>query len=811
VTVPLIGPDGRRYSLDESELQEALRQGYRIETEETPQTLGESASEVAHEAVQTVGAAAEGAVEGLAPGVLGYAVGAPKGERESDTSYARRRAEAKEMLQRREESPIARGLGELAGMVASPLNKLTAPLEGPRAATVLGRVTQKAVAGAPVGALYGAGSTVSDAMLGDVELTADKLIAGAGLGALLGFAGAGVGAAVEEGARAVMPKLGRSMGDAQKTLDELANDATVKATRAQQVVVNRIGEAKVAEAGRVIRERGHLNVLSNPDDIAKSIEADLAKVGSTKGGFLDAADAAATKPNFGEALKAVDDFAAKLSPLERETVAGNLSKARTALEDIATDPKAGTWRAFDKWKQDLQAMAKFSRGAAEDDLALGLRRQLASVAREELDRQLVPALAKDGAAFLESKATYAALKDAQKLAQSGASRAGGLGLKDLLVGTLGGSLHPAGIATAIGSKFMREHGPALVAKTADAISKSPALAAVAKSMSTQVAGIAPKLGPYGIALAEAFQQSPAMGLATHMTMAQVDPNYEATTTAVGLGKEGPEEHKAALGRAHNLAALAVTAKSTDEEIHSYVERIVKGSGTPSRGSVLAKQDFGNKRMRRSAEASHDKRVEEIRQLATDPNALLERMSKNLEAVGPVAPAVSAALTARAAAAVKYLAQAAEVPPRAGPLAREWTPTQAERFTFAQKLEVVEDPMSVMRHAAAGTLTDTQLEALKTVYPSLYRSMSDAALEKVASDPKNVPYPARMMLSRLTGIDVDGTLSAASIMANQTAIQKSRHNDEAQKQQAAASAGSSPMTLAQRMALPSQRGQLEEGD
>ena len=76
-------------------------------------------------------------------------------------------------------------------------------------------------------------------------------------------------------------------------------------------------------------------------------------------------------------------------------------------------------------------------------------------------------------------------------------------------------------------------------------------------------------------------------------------------------------------------------------------------------------------------------------------------------------------------------------------------------------------MSILEHAAAGTLVPEQVAALNAVYPMLGRSIGDAALSRLEAGAK-VPYRARLMVSLLTDVDVDGTL--ASIGPNQQAIQ-----------------------------------------
>jgi hypothetical protein len=797
--INLIGPDGKPWELDNDDpaaLDEAFRQGFKRPVDPVSKSGLETAGE-------TGAAGVLGAVEGLTGGLSDVVMGLAARPDRSGFVDPAARAGIREARKLKEEHPVARGAGELVGSFV-PWGAATAAIEGPRAATALGRVAQKTLGGAATGALYGAGSTLGDTALQDSpQLTAEKLVASAGLGALLGGAGSGIFGALEEGAGAALSKLGGVK--ANKTLEDFANDRAVAATRATQKAVDKLGDARVNEVGQMLRERGH---LSTPDRMLESLGADIEKTGALKGSFLDAADAGAVKPNWNEASKALDEYEAALSPLQREEAASHLSKARTALEDIATDPKRGTWRDFDQWKRDLQSKASYSRGAVEDNLALDLKRNLAGKAREELDRQLVPALGNQGEAFLESKRVYGLLKDAEKLAKSGAGRGEGIHMKDLLLGGILGGGHPGGLAAAIGAKFMREHGPAVVAKLADAIAKSPALAATAASFSKAVPEVASRVGPYGETLMQAAARSPAVALATHMTMAHVDPSYAATAQMAGLEPESPEQHDAAIARAGNLAAVGATAHDVDGAIDRHIDQALKGTRAPTSPSrALAKQDFGAMRMRREASDAHDKRTEEIRQLAGDPNALLDRLSKNLEKLGPVAPGVSAALTSQANVAVQYLAKAAERPLKPGPLARDWVPTETERHEFTQKLEAVQDPMSVLKHAAAGTLTQNQVDALKAVYPGLAKAVGEKALMRaMAAKPGEVPYRARLMLSMLTGVDLDGSTSQAVLASNQLA---NRGNKQSQENAAPQSSGArSEMTLASRMALPSQRRELE---
>lgn len=802
MTVALVGPDGAQYTVDESELDAALRQGFKMPTaplESQAQTTGEKLLEAGAEATDIAGTTAASGLSGLTAGL-------------SDVALAKSSPEARQVVEaQREAHPVANVVGQLAGAVASPVgevaNLVRAPLMG---ASALGRVGARAAGDAAAGLLFGAGNAMSEAALGDTELTAEKLLVGAGLGGLLGGVGGGVVGAIGEGASAAMPGIRKLASRATTALDDIANDATISSTRAQQNVINKIGDERLPQVARVLRDRGHLQM--SPEAIAESVAKDREQVGKLLGKFLDDADAVGSKADHMRLLGRLDDFEAKLNPLERDAIAGDLRSARKAVAQLGEEGSG--FRALDDLKQTIQAKAKFSRGPTPlDDTTLGLKRNLAGVFRDELDQQLLPQLGSDGArAFTESKATYGALKDAERLAQSGMGRVGErgalgyIGLKDLMAGAaLGGAGGPFGVVGAIGSKVMREHGAAIVARIADKLAKEPALQTMAQSFAAALPQTLPKLGAYGERIALAAEQSPQHALATHMAMAQLEPEYAATAQLAGLTPEQPDQHHAALGRAQSLAEMQAAAKAQDDEMRRAVDKVFKGGGSAP-ASPMGSQDFGSKRMRQPSGEGYNRRVDEIRRFATDPQALMERVSGNLGPVAQLAPGIAAQMSATASRAVAYLAKQAEVPPKTGPLAHEWDPPEADRFAFEQKLAVVQEPMSVLKFAAAGELTEDQVEAMKAVYPRFADEVTMLALEKMAEGPARVPYEARLMLQMLTGVDPDGTFSPEAIAGNQAAITASAAREAKGAQ---GSSKAKDVTLAERTATPQQRTEVRD--
>lgn len=796
----LIGPDGKEYVLTNPDALESLReQGFHAPGERAPLSPVE-------EGIETFKAGAQGLVRGVTGGLSDVALAElSEGEQPKaipGSSQFETSAQQAERL--RTEQPVATLSGELAGMVASPINKV-GDLVGRsiKATTALGRIGAMTAAGTSVGTLFGAGKILGDSALGDVDLTAEKLIAGAGLGALLGGAGGALGSAIEEGARAVLPSAKTLIGRTQSALEEIANDSAISATRAQQSVINRIGDDKLTAVAKVLRERGHLELT--PERMAQSVAKDREALGKTLGKFLDDLDTTGGRPDHMRMLGRIDEFEARLNSLEQDAIATDLRSARKAVAKLGEEGSG--FRALDDLKQTIQAKAKFSKGPTPlDDTTLGLKRGLAGIFRDELDQQIIPQLDADlGKTFTESKATYGALKDAERLAESGAGRVGGVGLRDMLAAVVGSNIHPMGFAAALGSKVLREHGSAIVARIADKLAKEPALQAMAKSFAAALPQTAPKLGPYAAVLAQEAGASPERALAAHMTYAQLDPSYAATAQLAGMTPEEPSEYQAVLTRAKDVSAIAGAAKAHDEAISEAIEGIATGKRAAPKSPVLKSQDFGSKRMRQNSTEAHKRRVEEVRLLLTDPQALVDRVSANIEGLGGVAPGVAASMTSTAQRAVAYLAKQAEVPAPAGPQAREWAPNETERHTFALKLEAVQEPMSILQRAANGTLTKPQLEAIRAVYPAFAKDLETKALERLLDKSKSIPYQSRLMLSMLASVSADGTTTPRAIAANQTAIARAGGREE-QKMQTPpkTDAKSNP---AKRMALPGEKREL----
>lgn len=190
----------------------------------------------------------------------------------------------------------------------------------------------------------------------------------------------------------------------------------------------------------------------------------------------------------------------------------------------------------------------------------------------------------------------------------------------------------------------------------------------------------------------------------------------------------------------------------------------------------------------------------VHELASNPQALVDRVSNNLGGLHTVAPGLSSSLTGVAQRAVQHLSTLAAVPPHRGPLAPAWQRTKAETRILEQATAVIDAPLTLLEHARAGTLTRAHVAAVQAVYPMLARAIGDRALDAAIESGKRPSYRQRQMLTLLTGIDVDG--ERAMTAANQRAMQAP--SVKPSNAGAPGAAGAEKLTLGQRTAQPNQR-------
>jgi hypothetical protein len=353
VRVPVIAPDGQEGTVLSDELPNLVPQGFKYLTrEEEKQRVASKVEAIKKEAYDSpVTAFAAGTLRGATLGlsdVAAVGIGeAAKGLGISpglDTQEALRETQAR--------SPNASLAGEVVGGIGALVGTggataiVGAPTRlaikaGEKAAAKVGTnvFARAGAAGVTEGALLGVGQTVSEAALGDPELTVQKALGNVGMGALFGGGLNLVGRGALEGANLAITKGLKALSESEivpKTAKELGGRLSEIYGKGASLVR---GDFTVPEEGKKLWDRmnadgrkASLEHMADPQKLYRNIASNFDTVRQ----FSDELEVAT-----GKAAKIqkeiIDENIGKISPQKIEALDDEMA-AEFGAEFIATRP-----------------------------------------------------------------------------------------------------------------------------------------------------------------------------------------------------------------------------------------------------------------------------------------------------------------------------------------------------------------------------------------------------------------------------------------------------------------------------------------
>jgi hypothetical protein len=154
-------------------------------------------------------------------------------------------------------------------------------------------------------------------------------------------------------------------------------------------------------------------------------------------------------------------------------------------------------------------------------------------------------------------------------------------------------------------------------------------------------------------------------------------------------------------------------------------------------------------------------------------------------IGHYAPDHAQAMGQMVANTANYLNSLRPTPIQLSPLDEPFEPPfQKERFNDA--LDIAQQPLMVLQQIKDGLLLPSHIIDLKTMYPSLYASISKQLTSDMIghiSKGETIPYRLQISLSQFLGSPLDSTISQPSIMAAQMAQNRTSSAQQAQNQPA----------------------------
>lgn len=251
-------------------------------------------------------------------------------------------------------------------------------------------------------------------------------------------------------------------------------------------------------------------------------------------------------------------------------------------------------------------------------------------------------------------------------------------------------------------------------------------------------------------------------------------------------------------RARSLGQLERHSNATTARVHSSVQRFYEG---------------GEVEQRPYEHDVHDT-MDDIQNLANNPEALVDRIHSQTAALADMAPQVTQAINDTATRAVQYLGT--KVPPPTDQFALDGEPKarpKAQVAAFQTALDTINDPLSVLKHVKDGTLTSTQVEALSHVYPKLYDEIRAHALAELTHHTDKLLFSQKTALSKLVGTPLVRQLSQPTLAANQVSMAATTAQDEAGSASKAArpsQKGLSKLSVADRAQTDFQRSATRQG-
>jgi hypothetical protein len=94
------------------------------------------------------------------------------------------------------------------------------------------------------------------------------------------------------------------------------------------------------------------------------------------------------------------------------------------------------------------------------------------------------------------------------------------------------------------------------------------------------------------------------------------------------------------------------------------------------------------------------------------------------------------------------------------------PTTQQRAKFMRYAETVENPMKALEHFEKGTLSRENVEALKVVYPEIYKKLVASTSNFLAKHGSKLSYNKKVQLGLLLDMPADSTMTPQFILSMQ---------------------------------------------
>lgn len=245
-----------------------------------------------------------------------------------------------------------------------------------------------------------------------------------------------------------------------------------------------------------------------------------------------------------------------------------------------------------------------------------------------------------------------------------------------------------------------------------------------------------------------------------------------------------------------LGSLEKTNKKVTKDIAKQVKTFFNKPGKAAKvattkalinsGLSLKNEEGKNPKKPKNREEAFINITENLQNFTTNPELGMGNLSTVTSNMSRTAPNTSMHLQNTSMRALQFIQN--KIPKAANnrgildEFDRKYMPSSIEMAKFERYLQAVDDPKSVMEDIGNGTVTREQVEALKFVYPELYKEVQEQVMEQLSKGTK-IPYNRKISLGILMDLPTDVSLQRENILALQSSF-----SDQPQQEQAAQDQG-----------------------
>lgn len=678
----------------------------------------------------------------------------------------------------------------LAGRAAQVGRAITGATEAAAGRGLVARAGGAALAGGFEGALAGAGQAASELALGDKDLAAEHLLAGArrnaGLGALFGAGATTLGIGLEHAYRGTRRV---ASGAVERALGA-GDDASTAAGRASMTGGSVMERAAARQVELLGGSADDVAAMSRHLSRTRTAEGrTLMELAGKGGSAVDDAVGARLRSTVGRtsAKRHTDAWASSLDGAGGKVVQRQADDAVRALKGVSTPaakearrllkvqaarvPKHG---AYADARDELEAL--IARGREVGDAGV---EQVEAAARSYLDSAADPALW--GAGVEGAGAVRAAARAEQEALA---------GLSPKARKALDGEIDDAG------ARALAKDSAALI-KVLDArAAQADALERVGQDVSELRTGIddVRKVLKYRDDVTVAADDAVRLRALEEGTGAIARKGLEVGGRALGSVLGGLSFGGAALGEAVGQVLGAATrpammirsiararagidaVRAKQGEAVAAFGRLADGAGDVARGTAKAARRVPpavSRQQQRDRQRETLDTLSRVMRMASDPKEVAKEMGPALLPLREAAPNVAGAVMAGAARAAAYLAAVA--PPTYRPTGAGDV-TMVDPFaleSWRRKAEAVMEPtVALLDLAGGGTLTKDEARAIATVYPKMWAEFQRDIMKQVgqrARDGQPLSFKARNALGVIGGVAADDSLRPADFASIQASM------------------------------------------